>query len=57
MITEKLSEDALKFIIDHNAVPDDERERLISEKSYKRLMTTFEHTVEDETGKNHIISH
>ena len=28
MITEKLSEDALKFIIDHNAVPDDERERL-----------------------------
>ena len=25
---------------------------VISEKSYKRLMTTFEHTVEDESGKN-----
>ena len=49
--TEKLSEDALKFIIDHHAVPDDERERLISEKSYKRLMTTFEHTVEDGSGR------
>lgn len=51
MITEKLPEDVVKYIIDHNAVPDDKRERLISEKSYKRPMTTFEHTVEDESGK------
>ena len=52
MITEKLSEEAVKYIIDHNAVSVDERERLIAEKSYKRPMTTFEHTVEDESGKN-----
>lgn len=52
MITEKLSEEAVKYIIDHNAVSVDERERLIAEKSYKRPMTTFEHTVENESGKN-----
>lgn len=52
LITEKLSEDAVRFILDHNSVPEDERGRLISEKSYKRLMTTFEHTVVDESGKN-----
>ena len=51
MVTEKLPEDVVKYIIDHNTVPDDKRERLISEKSYKRQITTFEHTVEDESGK------
>lgn len=51
MITEKLSEEAVKYIIDHNIVPDDERDRLITEKSFKRPITTFEHTVEDESGK------
>lgn len=51
VITEKLSEEAVKYIIDHNAVPVDERERLVAEKSYKRPMTTFEHTIEDESGK------
>ena len=50
MIIEKLSDDAVNYIIDNNPIPADERERLIVEKSYKRPKTTFEHTVVDELG-------
>ncbi len=52
VITEKLSEEAIHYILDHNNVSNDERERLMTEKSYKRPMTTFEHTVENEHGSN-----
>ncbi len=52
VITEKLSDEAINFILDHNPMSIDDRERLMMEKSYKRPMTTFEHTVEDEIGRN-----
>lgn len=48
----KLPEDVVKYILDNNTVSDDERSHLISEKAYKKLNTTFKHTVEDESGKN-----
>ncbi len=50
VITEKLSEEAVNFIISHNQIPIDEQERLIMEKSFKHPMTTFQHTVENEEG-------
>ena len=50
--TEKLSEEAVKYILDHNAVRPDVREQLMAEKSYRRQLTTFEHTVEHESGKS-----
>lgn len=51
VITEKLSEEAVNYIIDHNQMSTDEKERLIVEKSIKRHKTIFEHTVENEQGR------
>lgn len=39
VVTKKLSEGAVNYILDHNSIPIDERERLIVEKSYKRPKT------------------
>lgn len=51
IISEKLSDDVVKYIIDNDVVPANERERLLSKKSYNRSITTFKHTVEDESGE------
>ena len=51
-LTAKLSEEAVNYIINHSVMPADQREHLMEEKSFKRPMTTFEHTVENESGIN-----
>lgn len=50
VITEKLSEEAINYILDNNSMSADDRERLMAEKSFRRHKTTFEHTVENENG-------
>ena len=50
VILEHLPEEAVKMLIESKAVSAQERERLLAEKTFKRPKTTFEHTVENESG-------
>lgn len=51
VISEKLPDEAVKYILEHNrSISEDERERLVVEKSFRRPKTIFEHTVENESG-------
>lgn len=50
VILEHLPEEALKMLIENKSVSAQERKRLLAEKTFKRPKTTFEHTVENESG-------
>lgn len=51
VILEKLSDKAVKYILENNSfIPDAEREHLAVEKSFTHPKTTFEHSVENESG-------
>ena len=50
LIVERLPEEALKILLETKSMPTEERERLLTEKTFKRPKTTFEHTVENEGG-------
>lgn len=50
VIMEHIPEEAVKMLIENQSVSAQERERLLAEKTFKRPKTTFEHTVENESG-------
>lgn len=50
LIVERLPEEAIKILLETKSMPTEERERLLTEKTFKRPKTTFEHTVENEGG-------
>ncbi|MCS2793804.1 ATP-binding protein [Bacteroides faecis] len=50
VIMERLPEEAVKMLTESKSVSVQERERLLAEKTFKRPKTTFEHTVENESG-------
>lgn len=52
MISQHLSEDALKFIIEDEDIPEEVKKKIQAERVFKRPKTTFEHTVENEQGRN-----
>jgi predicted ATPase len=49
-ITRSLSEDGLKYVLENDRIPNEEKERIKAERTLKRIKTTFEHTVEGESG-------
>jgi hypothetical protein len=54
VVSMKLSDDAIKFLVDNDDDNDEaslrERERIKREKTIKQIQTSFEHTVENENG-------
>lgn len=51
IISRPLPEDTLNLLIDDEDIPDKEKERLKKEKTIKISRTVFEHTVENDNGK------
>lgn len=49
-ITRSLSEEGLKYVLENERIPNEEKERIKAERTLKRIKTTFEHTVEAESG-------
>lgn len=52
IVSENLPEEVIEFLAKNDKIPEQERERLLSEKNYKRPQTTFKHTVEHEHEMN-----
>lgn len=51
IINKQISDDEVKFRMEDKSIPKDERERIAKEKTITLLRTIFEHTVENENGR------
>lgn len=50
-ITRTLSEEGLRYVLENDRIPNEEKERIKAERTLRRIKTTFEHTVEAESGR------
>ena len=55
-ITRTLSEEGLMYVLENDRIPNEEKERIKAERTLRRIKTTFEHTVEAESGRRLISS-
>ena len=51
IVNRQMSDEEVKFRISDESIPKDERERIKKEKTISLLHTSFEHTVENENGR------